>query len=80
MPRDAPSTSITDLPPWLSPRLLDLLARSIEQAAKRGVAHDRVLREAVERAQACCPSLPAPHVGEAVALALWIAQAPGPDG
>jgi hypothetical protein len=80
MPRDASPSPITaPTPPWLAPALLNLLARGIAADLSRGASHHLAARSATDRARALCPAMPMPQLAEAVALALWIAQAPAPD-
>jgi len=48
--------------------------------AAAGRLREVALRVATERATALRPSLPAPYVAEAVALAAWLAESPAEGG
>lgn len=76
MPRDIPPSSVSVLPGWLTPGLIDVLARGIEAELASGTLHPTVAERAFERARCLHPALPTPHLREAVAIALWVARPP----
>lgn len=64
MPRDHPAPSVPVLPAWLSPGLIDSLARGIETDFAAGVRHHLAVEHAFERARCAHPSLPSPTFGK----------------